>query len=377
MSTNSNQARTYRSGQWVVIECLQGIEPSSASILRGVMEIVRDPSWTGAVLDLGKTGQIDVNGRKMLANFQHALRNHGKTLTLVVEVESLRETLLHEESFLLLNDMSELRRSIHEMSPERQELLENAGSPNSNLLGFKLRCPLCRSDLVKGWMPVPGLHIREWMPNEVTPQLVRDDGQTESLDVETYMPAVCPECLFAATRLDWFDLPSLELRTTLSDTALDRLVKNSQRRRILLSSEKIEEDMSLFTFFGMPRLPQAAAFAWALAADSIQVVGKERAAVDSLAVAMSHIMGARFAKEGTSLDKHYTAAYIWLKTALEHPDNYAEERMAEASVYLVSICLAMGRDQEAKEVFEKACLQWGDRQDMAFWLGRSASLLKP
>jgi hypothetical protein len=376
MLTNNVQARTYRSGQWVVIECLQGIEPSSASILRNVMDVARDPSWTGAVLDLGLTGQIDPNGRKMLINFQHALSNVGKTLTLVVEVESLRNLLQSDEQFLLLANMSELRRSIHEMSLERQKHLEESGIHNSNLLSFKLCCPLCRSDLVKGWMPAPGMHIREWMPNEVTPQLVRDDGHTESLDVETYTPAVCPECLFAATRLDWFDIPSLDLRTTLSDTALDRLVKTSQRRRILLSSEKIEEDMSLFTFFGMPRLPQAAAFAWALAADSIQVVGKERAAVDSLGVAMSHIMGARFAREGKSLEKHYTAAYIWLKTSLDHSENYAEERMIEASVYLVSICLAMGRDHEAKEVFKKAKQKWGGHAEYSFWLGRSESLLK-
>ncbi|MEN9354094.1 MAG: hypothetical protein RL318_1419 [Fibrobacterota bacterium] len=375
MLTKSAQTRTYRSGQWIVVECREGLDPGAASVLRSVIE-TRDSGWVGAILNLGASSKIDSNGRRILTNFHQALRQQGRTLGLVVEDVDLRNQLAEgEDQITLLADLSELKRSIHEMSTERRKALEQGGMRQTNLLAFQLRCPLCRCELVKGWMPSLKLHKLEWSANEITPQMVRVDGVQELLDVETYRPAVCPECLFAAVRLDWFDNPILNLRTTLQDSSLDRLVKNSQRRRMLLSGEKMEEDVSLPTFFGMPRLRQAASFAWALAADAMQVIGKERSSVDAMGVAMSHIMRARFAKEGESLEKHYTGAYIWLRTALETPDNYAEERMAEASVYLVSVCLAMGREAEAKEVRHKAALQWGERRDFSFWLDRSESLL--
>lgn len=375
MLTKSAQTRTYRSGQWIVIECREGLDPGTASVLRSVIE-TRDSGWIGAIINLGTTSKIDSSGRRILGNFHEALKKQGRTLGIVVEDPELRASLgSSEEQVSLLADLSELKRSIHEMSNERRKALEGGGARQTNLLAYQLRCPLCRCELIKGWMPAPNVHKLEWFPNEITPQLVRLDGVEERLDVETYLPAVCPECLFATIRLDWLDNPILNLRSTLQDAALDRLVKNSQRRRMLLSGEKMEENVSLPTFFGMPRLRQASGFAWALVADSIQVIGKERASIDAMGVAVSHIMRARFAKEGDPLDNHFTGAYIWLKTALENPENYAEERMAEASVYLVSVCLAMGRDQEAKEVLRKAEAQWGARKDFRFWLDRSNSLL--
>lgn len=375
MLTKSAQTRTYRSGQWIVVECREGLDPGTASVLRSVIE-TRDSGWIGAIINLGASAQIDSNGRRILANFHQALKQQGRTLGLVVEDLELRNNLAEsEDQITLLADLSELKRSIHEMSAERRKGLELGGMRQTNLLAFQLRCPLCRCELVKGWMPAPKAHRLVWVPNEITPQMVRVDGVEELLDVETYQPAVCPECLFAAVRLDWFDNPVLNLRTTLQDSALDRLVKNSQRRRMLLSGEKMEEDVSLPTFFGMPRLRQASGFAWSLAADAMQVIGKERSAIDAMGVATSHIMRARFAKDGESLETHFTGAYIWLRTALENPDNYAEERMAEASVYLVSVCLAMGREHEAKEVRQKAAAQWGARRDFDFWLERNDALL--
>ncbi len=371
-----SRTRTYRSGEWIVVECHQGVDLAMASLLRNVAESQRDTGWSGVILDLGDIATLDGNGQKILANFHQTLRQMGRTLGMVVKDPFLRESLRGAENYQLLADLSGLKRSIHEMSSDRQELLETLGVPGGNLLSFTLRCPLCHCETVKGWMPIPKVHRLEWFPNEITPQMVWEKGREDMLDVETYRAAVCPECLFAASRLDWFDLPLHGLRTTLHDSALDRLVKNSMRRRLMLSGERIDDDTSLSTFFGMPRLRQAAGLAWALSADVLQVVGKESSSIDSLGIGVSHIMRARFASDGEDLERHFTAAYIWLKTALEHPESYAEERMAEASVYLVSACLAIGRDDEARSVQATAHNSWDGRSEMDFWLERGDALLQ-
>jgi hypothetical protein len=235
-----------------------------------------------------------------------------------------------------------------------------------------LRCPICHSDDARGWLPDPARHKRGWINNEVTLQLIPDDPDN-SLAVDAYSVAVCPECLFAATRMDWFDSPSIRLPAMLPDGSHERLSKGFARRRALVQDVMLE--MPLSVFFGMPRLDRAVQCAWALAEESLRSVGRDRASTDGFGISVAILMQAKFAREGADLERFYTAAYVWLRQVVDQVGNYAEDRLAEAHVYLISVDLALGRETEAGLLFKQALQRWSGDPEMEIWLDRARDLL--
>jgi len=364
--------RTYRSGQWMVIECRGGLDATSSSWMREILSQVRDSTWTGVVIDLTGLEVLDAGGRRMLVNFHKGLIENGRSLEVVSEVESIRADLSTETNFTVLQDLSELKRSIHEMAPERMQALLATGVRTSNLYSFRLRCPVCRCEDVKGWLADPKQHTKTWINHEITLQSVTPHPN-DTLSVEAYSVAVCPECLFAATRIDWFDAPGSRLPGTLPEGSVERLSKAFARRRGLVQDANIE--MPLPVFFGMPRVDRAIQLSWALAEESIRAVGRDRSSTDGFGIAVSILMQAKFAAEAEDLMKYYTAAYVWLKQVVEQVGNYAEDRLAEAQVYLMSVALAMGRENEAVQIHRNLVQGWGKDPDAEVWLERARQLV--
>lgn len=369
---SSQIPRTYRSGQWVVVECRQGLDATSSGWMREILSQVRDSTWTGVVMDLTGLKALDAGGRRMLANFHRGLTENGRSLGVVSEVETVRNDLAIEGGFAVLQDLSELKRSIHEMAPERLRSLLATGAMNSNLYGFRLRCPVCRCEDVKGWLPDPVQHTKSWINHEITLQSVTTNPH-DSLSVEAYSVAVCPECLFASTRIDWFDAPGSRLPATLPEGSVERLSKGFARRRGLVQDANIE--MPLQVFFGMPRVDRAIQLSWALCEESVRSVGRDRSSTDGFGIAVAILMQAKFAAEDDDLMKYYTAAYVWLKQVVEQVGNYAEDRLAEAHVYLMSVALAMGRETEAETVRRNLVERWKCDPDAEIWLERARQLV--
>jgi hypothetical protein len=357
----------------MVVECRTGLEASDAGWMREILAQVRESTWAGVVLDLSGRNELDPSSRRMISNFHKGLSDQGRSLEVVADSRDLREDLQSDGTVTVLHDLSELKRSIHEMAPERLHALVSSGSSNSNLLGFRLRCPVCRCDDARGWLPDPTRHSRGWIHHEVTLQLVPDDPEN-SLAVDAYAVAVCPECLFASTRMDWFDSPSIRLPATIPEGSVERLSKGFARRRSLVQDVMLE--MPLSVFFGMPRLDRAAQCAWALAEESLRAVGRDRASTDGFGISVAILMQAKFAREGEDLGRFYSAAYVWLRQVVDQVGNYAEDRLAEAHVYLISVALALGRDAEATQLFKQADLRWGDDPEMEIWLDRARDLLR-
>jgi len=356
----------------MVVECRLGLEAADAGWMREILAQVRDSTWAGVVLDLSGQEEMDPSGRRMLANFHKGLADQGRALEVVADSETLREGLQIDRSIVVLQDLSELKRSIHEMAPERLQALLSTGARNSNLLGFRLRCPVCRCDDARGWLPDPDRHHSAWISNEITLQLQPDDPD-DSLAVDAYSVAVCPECLFAATRMDWFDSPSAHLPATLPEGSIERLTKSFARRRAVV--QDVANDTPMSVFFGMPRLDRAVQCAWALAEESLRAVGRDRSSTDGFGIGVAIVMQAKFAKEGDDLNRYYSAAYVWLRQVVDQVGNYAEERLAEAHVYLMSVALALGRETEARQVQRQALERWGKDPGMAIWLDRTRELL--
>jgi len=129
-------------------------------------------------------------------------------------------------------------------------------------------------------------------------------------------------------------------------------------------------------FFGMPRVDRAVQCAWALAEESLRAVGRDRSSTDGFGIAVSLLMQAKYAREGEDLSKYYTAAYVWLRQVSEMVGNYAEDRLAEDHVYLLSVAFAMGRENEAIQVGKQIVDRWGKDPDMAFWVERARELMR-
>jgi hypothetical protein len=64
-----------------------------------------------------------------------------------------------------------------------------------------------------------------------------------------------------------------------------------------------------------------------------------------------------------------------LRQVVDQVGNYAEDRLAEAHVYLLSVALALGREAEARLVQRQAVERWGKDPEMAIWLDRARDLL--
>jgi len=356
----------------MVIECRTGLDATSSGWMRDILSQVRDSTWTGVVMDLTGLEVLDPGGKRILNNFHKGLQDNGRSLGVVTAVANIRQDLLADGTFAVLQDLSELKRSIHEMAPERMQTLLAAGSRTSNLLSFRLRCPVCRCEDVKGWLPDPAKHTKTWIAHEITLQQVTDDPGN-SLSVDAYAVAVCPECLFASTRVDWFDAPGSRLPATLPDGSVERLSKGFARRRTLV--QDVAQETPLPVFFGMPRLDKATQCAWALAEESVRSIGRDRSSTDGFGIAVAILMQAKFAADKEDLMKFYTASYVWLKQVVEQVGNYAEDRLAEASVYLLSVALAMGRESEAQQVFRSLHQRWGGDPDFEIWLERARQLV--
>lgn len=323
-------------------------------------------------MDLTGLDALDAGGKRILTNFHRGLQENGRSLGVVTAVPTVRQDLLADGSFTVLQDLSELKRSIHEMAPERMQILLATGSRTSNLLSFRLRCPICRCEDVKGWLPDPTQHSKTWIAHEITLQQVTNDPGN-SLSVEAYCVAVCPECLFASTRVDWFDVPGSRLPATLPEGSVERLSKGFARRRSLV--QDVAQETPLPVFFGMPRVDKATQCAWALAEESLRSIGRDRSSTDGFGIAVAILMQAKFAADKEDLMKFYTASYVWLKQVVDQVGNYAEDRLAETSVYLLSVALAMGRETEAQQVLRSLIQRWGSDPDFDIWLERARELV--
>lgn len=365
--------RTYRSGQWMVIECHAGLDASSAGWLRGILANTSDASWLGVVIDFSGLRSLDLSGRRLLQNFHRSLVEKGRSLGLVADKDELRQELSQEEGVTFLASLSELKRSIHEMPPDRMLALQSLGTRNGNLLAFRLRCPVCRCDEVKGWLPEPRTHKHIWVPEEITRQLVYTEDPENAFVVDLYNVAVCPECLFAANRIDWFDLPGSHLPSTLPEGGVERLAKSFARRRAVVAEGP--QDISFKVWFGMPRTQEAVCCAWSLCEESLRALGRDRSTTDGFGIALSILMQAKFAGENDDLEQYYTAAYVWLKQVVEQFGNYAEDRLVEAAVYLLSVELALGRDADAQGTLRMMETRWGNDPEFKTWVERSRQLL--
>ena len=355
------------------MECRSGLDTADSSWMREILAQIRDSTWTGVVLDMSGLSWLDPAGKRLLGNFHRSLGEQGRSLEVVADQAGLRDEILAEGSIPVLQGLSELKRSIHEIAPERLRALLSSGVRNSNLLGLRLRCPICRCEDVRGWLPDPAQHHRTWLPQEITLQVVPNDSEN-FLAVDAYSVAVCPECLFSANRLDWFDAPSVRLPASLPEGSAERLAKSYARRRALVQDVLLETPLSVF--FGMPRLDRAVQCGWALAEESIRSVGRDRTSTDGFNISVCILMQAKFAKEGEDLDKYFTAAYIWLRQVVDQVGNYAEDRIAEATVYLISVALALGRENEANQIFRQSCARWETDPSMETWIERARELLR-
>lgn len=358
----------------MVIECRTGLDASSSGWLREVLTHTRDSTWTGVVIDFTGVVAIDPSGRLLLQNFHRSLVDQGRSLGLVTDREELRRDLAQESGATLLSSLSELKRSIHEMPADRMRVLQILGGRTSNLLSFRLRCPVCRCDDVKGWLPDPHQHKHVWYPHEITRQLVAWEDPENGLPVDAYAVAVCTECLFASSRIDWFDLPGSQLPSTLPEGGIERLSKGFARRRAVMSDAN--KDVPFHIWFGMPRTREAIQMAWSLCEESLRALGRDRASTDGFGIAVAILMQAKYANDADDLEKFYTAAYVWLRQVAEQFGSYAEDRLAEAHVYLLSVELALGRENEARAVLRTLESRWHSDPDAQTWLERARSLVK-
>lgn len=359
----------------MVVECHGGLDASSAGWLRGILSNTRDSTWLGVVMDFSGVRSLDAPGRRLLQNFHRNLVAQGRSLGLVVDHDPLRQELsIEEEGVTFLASLSELKRSIHEMPPDRMLALQNLGSRNANLLGFRLRCPVCRCDDVKGWIPDPRAHKFVWVPEEITRQFVAEEDPENAFAVDEYSVAVCPECLFASNRVDWFDLPGSHLPSTLPEGSVERLAKTFAKRRSVVA--EMVQDVPFRVWFGMPRTHEAVQVAWSLSEETFRALGRDQSTTDGFGIAVSILMQAKFASENQDLERYFTAAYVWLRQVVEQFGSYAEDRLAEASVYLLSVELALGRDADARNSLQAIETRWADDPELRTWVDRARQLLR-
>jgi len=237
-----------------------------------------------------------------------------------------------------------------------------------------LRCPLCRHEGFSGFLLNLSGYEETWEEEDITPQWKALNNSENSIEWEVYEVAVCPSCLFAARRLNFFEviMPEGGLEHCLTAENLESLEKIAIKRRGILGPTQEKQAKYLF---GAPRERSMAYPAWKLFEITLRGLQKGRKMENPLELAHANILLAKFAPSQGERKEALSTAYVWLQDMIGKYLNYSKKDLARAYVYAVSVGLALDRNEDVRSNFEKYQSQCASDTAYDFYTQRMESLV--
>lgn len=337
-----------------------------------IADDMKDTSLDFAI-DLTKMSSIDVTGTRFFLNLRKALEKEHREMVFFGGSQELQAQIQDSEApFKMFNTMEEFEQGFHDMSVDDYENYFRLAKGKGPIRHLDLICPCCGKENIKGFILDKKKHELVWHHEQITPIWDSDDDDNW-IDWDAYTVNVCPQCLFASTRPDFFHMQVDEgmIKSVIKDDDLDRIMNHiGQRKEVGQYSESIHEDI----FWSMPREKPASKISWVLNEMTLRHMAKDRNHMDSFEIANSNFMACKFAKEEEFITKSLNTAMAWLSGIVKEREKYSTIRMAMSYTYLVSLYLFEGKLTEARKVLEDFATDFSGEDWARFWLVRAKEL---
>lgn len=325
-------------------------------------------------LDLRKVENLDNTGFKFIKNMGLVLQKDQKQMVFFGANVELKSKLEAEIDLPVFGSLQDFEGSFHEMNPKVFQNYFELAYGNSALRTLNLKCPICGNEHIKGFFYEYDAYGQYWSDNYITPVWKDPRPGAEKVDLEMYKVAVCSECLFASTRMDWFgvNLPEGLVPSVLTQEEKDRIAnKIANRKEVALNHPAVKSDI----FFGFPRETKAAYLAWKLNEMTCRDIGKDKTNTDGFDIAFSNLMMCKYTEDNKLIHEQLDTALAWLHGVLTHPDHYSTHRIMQAYIYIASIYLTRDKLSEATKYQKELELRFSGEESFEFWNERIKELI--
>ncbi len=370
------QIKRTRKGEYQTFH-LKGVFDTSACFeLKDKLNDVINHEEFHICLEFSGIAGIDASGLRFLENIHKILEKRSRKLA-IYGAKSALHKLMQDRGLLAkiptYKDVYEFEDSFQVEEREIRKKYFSLAIGSDPIRRHSCICPLCQNENIIGYLCDESVHSLCWEDNEITPQWRLTQPSDNEMDVELYEIAVCPNCFFASSKLDYFviSMPEGTIPSVLTKEQKDRLVKNSSIRQSLLSKHQKDNTKS---FFSMPRDSVAGFISWQLYDRTLRDIARDKASTVAIEVARANILSAKFATSQTDSKNFMTTAHVWVTYMINNPDSNASKDLVMGYIYLISLNLALAKEKEAKATFESYMKKYGDDKFYAFWTNRAISL---
>lgn len=337
-----------------------------------IADDLKDTSLDFAV-DLTKMTTIDMTGIRFFVNLRKALIKEQREMVFFGGGSELQETIqVDEEPFKMFDSMEDFEQGFHEMSVEDYDNYFRLSRGKGPIRHLDLVCPCCGHESVKGFILDRKKHTLTWEDEQITPYYDYEDS-SNWIDWDAYAVNVCPECLFASTRPDYFHMQVEEglIKSILKEDDIDRIKNNiAQRKEVLQYSEHVHDG----NFWCMTREKPASMISWVLNEMTLRHIAKDRNHIDSFEIANSNFMACKFSREEEFITKSLNTSMAWLSGIVKERERYSTIRIAMSYTFLVSLFLFEGKLAEARKILEEFSRDFSGEDWARFWLLRAKEL---
>jgi hypothetical protein len=328
-------------------------------------------------IDLRKMRQIDVTGLRFFKNLHSLLASKKRKLAFFGGDEAIRERIYneHPKGFEIFDSLEDFEYNFHEIDRMTYHNLFEVANGTSGVRTLHLRCPMCHNDRIRGFVFNLENYGFEWTDTSITPRWVDKSEHPDRTDVEMYRVAVCNECFFASTRIDWFDILMSEgiVESVLTEDQMERIANRLAMRKDLLVDHP---SMSSNTYFGFPRERRASYVSWKLNEMTCRDIARDKTSTDGYDIAFSNFMMCKYIEDENAIEDQLSTALAWLHGVLANQERFATARVIQSYVYIVSVYLARGKFSEALKYQQEMLKRWGAEDEYGFWLDRATQLIE-
>jgi anti-anti-sigma regulatory factor len=324
--------------------------------------------------DMRKTVRIDGTAVVFFKNIHEQLSKESRKISFFSGTPEIQEQLKSTNLFLVYANIVEFERDFHEINPELNKTFFRLSEGKGHFRSLKMICPLCSFNEVAGFIIDEDYYRQAWSESEIVPIFEPLEPDPNKIDFSCYQVAVCPNCFYASTRLDWFTVvfPEGRYESNLTPENKAKLSNSAASRRALAMS--YSSGAGEKSFFRMPREKDAAYVSWLLNEFNLKHMSEQQT-TDGFDIVVSNFMMCKFATKEVDIDGHMHTALAWLYGIMDNQEHYSTLRLAKTYVYLISVLLAKDKIGEARRYYRELEKRFSNTEDCSFLIKRAEYLL--
>jgi hypothetical protein len=323
--------------------------------------------------DLRSTQHIDGAAIVFFKNIHEQLGKENRKVAFFGGAQEVLEQLEAVKIFQVYPTIVSFERDFHEINIELNKTFFKLSEGKGAFRILKMICPLCSYDNVSGFIIDENYYKLRWRDSEIVPVYEPDEPDPNSVDFSCYQVAICPQCFYASTRLDWFTIvfPEGRFESHLTPENKAKLSNAAAMRRSLAMSYSGTNEEA---FFRAPREKNASYVSWMLNEFNLKHMNEQRT-TDGFDIVVSNFMMCKFASREVDIDDHMYTALAWLYGIMDNKENYSTLRLAKAYVYLISVLLSRDKAGDARKFYRELEKNFKEVEGCEYLISRAQYLL--